>query len=58
MPRRFGDEENIELENYHKGESESENQSSGDEDEGCMPIMDELIHLQHNADIEQIINSK
>jgi hypothetical protein len=45
MPRRVGDEENIELENYHKGESESENQSSGEDDEGCNLIMDEFIPL-------------
>jgi len=34
MPHRVGDEENIELENYHNGEnqsSESENESSGED---------------------------
>ncbi len=46
MPHRVGDEENIELENYHNGEnqsSESENESSGEDVEQCIPLIEDFM---------------
>jgi len=57
MPQRIGDDENIELENYHKanhGDHSSSSSLSELSDDECLPEIE--IEAINNLDINHIVS--